>query len=43
VKKDFIAVFAYATGLVEVFSDDKNINLEMIKAGLAEVYKGRPP
>jgi len=23
--------------------DDKNINLEMVKIGYAEVYSGRPP
>ena len=28
--------------LSEVFSEDRNINLEMIKAGLAEVYRGKP-
>lgn len=27
----------------EVFIGDKNVNLEMIKAGMAEVYKGKPP
>ena len=26
-----------------VFLDDKNINLEMVWAGLAEVYRGEPP
>ncbi len=34
---------AYNRQLAEVFSNNKNINLEMIKAGLAEVYKGRRP
>ncbi|MBT3176758.1 MAG: DUF4124 domain-containing protein [Desulfobacula sp.] len=34
---------AYNRQLAEVFADNKNINLEMIKAGLAEVYKGRRP
>ena len=28
--------------LGEVFSGDRNINLEMLKAGLAEVYRGKP-
>jgi micrococcal nuclease len=28
--------------LGEVFLEDKNINLEMVKAGLAEVYRGKP-
>jgi endonuclease YncB( thermonuclease family) len=28
--------------LGEVFSEDRNINLEMVKAGLAEVYRGTP-
>jgi len=26
-----------------VYVGDKNLNLEMIKEGLAEVYRGRPP
>ena len=26
-----------------IYMDGKNINLEMVRAGLAEVYKGRPP
>ena len=34
---------AYNRQLAEVFADNKNINLEMIKAGLAEVYTGRRP
>jgi endonuclease YncB( thermonuclease family) len=34
---------AYSRQLAEVFADNKNMNLEMIKAGLAEVYKGRRP
>lgn len=33
----------YNRQLAEVFSDGKNINLEMIKTGLAEVYTGKPP
>jgi micrococcal nuclease len=28
--------------LGEVFLEDRNINLEMVKAGLAEVYRGEP-
>jgi endonuclease YncB( thermonuclease family) len=28
--------------LGEVFFEDRNINLEMVKAGLAEVYRGKP-
>jgi endonuclease YncB( thermonuclease family) len=28
--------------LAEVFVDGNNVNLEMIKAGLAEVYRGTP-
>lgn len=28
--------------LGEVFGEDRNINLEMVKAGLAEVYQGKP-
>ena len=34
---------AYNRQLAEVFADDKNINIEMIRAGLAEVYTGRRP
>lgn len=34
---------AYNRQLAEVFSGNKNINIEMIRAGLAEVYKGRRP
>jgi len=26
-----------------IFLENKNINLEMVKAGLAEVYRGKPP
>jgi endonuclease YncB( thermonuclease family) len=26
-----------------IFLDGKNVNLEMVKAGLAEVYRGDPP
>jgi len=41
-----IAIKSYGTGsynrqLAEVFVNNKNINIEMIRAGLAEVYKGR--
>jgi micrococcal nuclease len=32
----------YNRVLAEVFIDGKNINLEMIKQGLAEVYRGKP-
>jgi len=32
----------YGRTLVVVFVDGKNVNLEMIKAGLAEVYRGPP-
>jgi endonuclease YncB( thermonuclease family) len=43
-----IAIKSYGIGgynrqLAEVFVGGKNINLEMIKAGLAEVYAGRQP
>ncbi len=43
-----IAIKSYGTGaynrqLAEVFVNNKNINMEMIRAGLAEVYKGRRP
>lgn len=33
----------YNRQLAEVFADHKNLNLEMIKAGLAEVYSGKLP
>ena len=26
-----------------IYLNNKNINLEMVKAGLAELYRGRPP
>ncbi len=32
----------YGRQLAEIFVDNKNINIEMIKAGLTEVYKGKP-
>jgi micrococcal nuclease len=32
----------YGRTLAEVFLDGRNINLEMVKAGLAEVYRGSP-
>jgi endonuclease YncB( thermonuclease family) len=32
----------YGRTLGVVFVDGKNVNLEMIKAGLAEVYRGKP-
>jgi len=32
----------YGRTLGVVFVDGKNVNLEMVKAGLAEVYRGRP-
>lgn len=43
-----VAIKSYGTGaynrqLAEVFVNNKNINMEMIKAGLAEVYTGRRP
>jgi len=43
-----IALKSYGTGgynrqLAEIFVDAKNINIEMIRAGLAEVYKGKTP
>ncbi len=34
---------SYHRQLAEIFMDGKNINIEMIKQGLAEVYKGDPP
>ena len=34
---------AYNRVLGEVFMDNKNVNLEMIQIGLAEVYKGELP
>jgi len=46
--EQMVAVKSYGTGgynrqLAEVFVGDKNINLEMIKAGLAQVYRGKRP
>ena len=43
-----VDIKGYGTGpynriLAVVYVDRKNVNLELIKAGLAEVYKGRPP
>ena len=43
-----VAINSYGTGaynrqLAEVFVNNKNINIEMIRAGLAEVYTGRRP
>jgi micrococcal nuclease len=32
----------YGRVLGEVFVDGNNVNLEMVKAGLAEVYRGTP-
>ena len=32
----------YGRVLGEVFADGNNVNLEMVKAGLAEVYRGTP-
>lgn len=33
----------YSRMLGVVYVDEKNVNLELIKQGLAEVYRGRPP
>jgi endonuclease YncB( thermonuclease family) len=33
----------YSRFLGVVFIDGKNVNLEMVKEGLAEVYRGKPP
>ena len=33
----------YGRVLAEIFVDDRNVNLKMIKAGYAEVYRGKPP
>jgi micrococcal nuclease len=30
----------YGRMLAEVFVDNKNVNVEMLKAGMAEVYRG---
>jgi micrococcal nuclease len=32
----------YGRSLAVVYVDGKNVNLEMVKAGLAEVYRGKP-
>jgi len=36
------AMDRYGRALSEVFVDGNNVNLEMVKAGLAEVYRGSP-
>jgi micrococcal nuclease len=46
--KKNIFVKQYGTGsynrvLAEVFSGTTNINLEMVRLGLAEIYQGKPP
>jgi len=33
----------YGRILAEIYIDDRNINLEMVKSGYAEVYSGNPP
>ena len=33
----------YGRILAEIYIDDRNINLEMVKTGYAEVYSGSPP
>ena len=33
----------YGRTLGDVFVNGMTVNLEMVKAGLAEVYRGRPP
>ena len=33
----------YGRILGEIYIDDKNVNLEMVKTGYAEVYSGQPP
>jgi len=33
----------YGRQLAVVFVDGRNVNLELIKSGLAEVYRGKPP
>ncbi len=43
-----VFIKGYGTGpynriLAVVYVDRKNVNLELIKAGLAEVYQGKPP
>ena len=43
-----VFIKGYGTGpynriLGVVYVDRKNVNLELVKAGLAEVYQGRPP
>ena len=32
----------YDRTLAEIFANGKNVNIEMLKAGLAEVYRGKP-
>ena len=33
----------YGRILAEIYIDDRNINIEMVKSGYAEMYSGRPP
>ena len=33
----------YGRILAEIYVDDRNINVEMVKSGYAEIYSGRPP
>jgi endonuclease YncB( thermonuclease family) len=33
----------YGRILAEIYIDDRNINLEMVKSGYAEIYSGNPP
>ena len=40
---EYHGIGGYNRILAEVFLDDTNVNLEMIRAGLAEVYAGKKP
>ena len=39
----FYATLGYSRVLGLIYIEGKNINLEMVRAGFAEAYKGKPP
>ena len=40
---EFYGKDAFGNSLGEIFAENRNINIEMIAAGLAEVYRGKQP